>query len=57
MAKITTIHATITYAWWWKLYCLGLMTMTWLTGMQPDPDKFGYWWKKAATIHFKGRKA
>jgi hypothetical protein len=56
MAKIT-LSARITFAWWWKPYCYGLIAMARLTGMQPDSEKVGYWFKKAATIHFEGRKA
>jgi hypothetical protein len=56
MAKVT-LTARITYAWWWKPYCYGLMATAWLTGLDPDPEKVGYWLKKAATIHIEGRKA
>lgn len=55
--KPVLLHATFKYAWWWKFYCVGLVAMVRVTGMQPDSEKVGYWFKKAATIHFEGRKA
>jgi hypothetical protein len=30
----------VSFAWWWKPYVYGLITMAWITGMQPDWAKF-----------------
>lgn len=56
MATVT-LQAKVKIAWWWKFYAYGVITMARLTGMQPDSEKVGYWFKKAVTIHFEGRKA
>lgn len=56
MAKIT-LTARVTFAWWWRPYVYGVAFMCWLTGMAPDPERVGYWMKRAARIHIEGRKA
>ena len=56
MAKVT-LTARVTFAWWWRPYVYGVAFTCWLTGMQPDPERIGYWMKRAARIHIEGRKA
>lgn len=55
MAKIT-IRATLHVAWWWKWYAFGVLLLSDVTGLEPDPDKVNYWAKRAVTIRFNGGK-
>lgn len=56
MAKIHMLTARVSFAWWWKPYICGVILASWLTGMQPDPERVGYWMKRAARIHIEGVK-
>jgi hypothetical protein len=42
-----TIRIEVCVAWWLHWYLLGVAWMSWLSGMQPDPEKVSYWAGKA----------
>jgi len=48
------IRVSITYAWWFRFYIFGVMTMCHLTGLQPHNERFSYWCKKAVRIKVMG---
>ena len=51
-----TLIAKVKFAWWWKFYVVGVVAMARLTGLDVCPEKLDYWFRKAATIHFKASK-
>lgn len=40
---LTTVTISIKVAWWVKPYLCGVLLMSRLTGLQPDPDRVGAW--------------
>lgn len=51
-----TLIAEVKFAWWWRFYVAGVVAMARLTGLGVCPEKLDYWFRKAATIHFKASK-
>lgn len=47
---ITTVTMSIKFAWWVKPYLCGVLLMSRLTGLQPDPDRVGAWVKRGTTM-------
>ena len=50
MSRLTTVTFTIRMAWWVKPYLCGVLLMSRLTGLQPDPDRVGAWVKRGMTM-------
>lgn len=49
MAKVNeSLHVKI--AWWWPAYAAGVLIMSWLTGLEPDPAKVERWARRAVSI-------
>nr|WP_288358222.1 hypothetical protein [uncultured Pseudomonas sp.] len=50
MSQSTTVTFTIHMAWWVKPYLCGVLLMSRLTGLQPDPDRVGAWVQRGMTM-------
>ncbi|WP_338544911.1 hypothetical protein V6W80_17185 [Pseudomonas benzopyrenica] len=50
MSRSTTVTFTIHMAWWVKPYLCGVLLMSRLTGLQPDPDRVGAWVQRGMTM-------
>lgn len=56
MARLTTVTFTIRFSWWVKPYLCGVLLMSRLTGLQPDPDRVGAWVKRGMTMKMSETK-
>jgi hypothetical protein len=45
------ITVRVTFAWWWPLYFLGVLTMCQLTGMRPDEERFTAVLRRATRVN------
>lgn len=50
MSQLTTVTFIIRMAWWVKPYLCGVLLMSRLTGLQPDPDRVGAWVQRGMTM-------
>lgn len=50
MASNAVVMLRIRVAWWFKPYVWGLMTTSWLTGLEPDWEKFGKVVERAVSL-------
>lgn len=50
MASTCRLIVTIRMAWWVKPYLCGVLLMSRLTGLQPDPDRVGAWVARGMTM-------
>lgn len=50
MASTCRLIVTIRMAWWLKPYLCGVLLMSRLTGLQPDPDRVGAWVARGMTM-------
>jgi len=46
------IHATLRVAPWFRWYLFGVLLVARLTGLQPDPQRVGWWLSRAVSIRF-----
>jgi len=53
-----SITVTISLAWWFRWYLLGVVAMSRATGLRLNEDRFGYWFRRAVRVRpAKGRGA
>ena len=45
-----SITVTISLAWWFRWYLLGVTAMCHATGLQLHEQRFGYWFRRAVRI-------
>ncbi len=50
MASTSRLIVTIRLAWWVKPYLCGVLLMSRLTGLQPDPDRVGAWVRRGTMM-------
>lgn len=48
-----SVHATLCVAWWFRWYLSGVLLVARLTGLQPDPQRVGWWLTRAVSIRFQ----
>lgn len=47
------IEVDISVAWWLRWYLSGVLIMSQLTGLQPDPMRVGWWLAKAVSVRVR----
>lgn len=52
MANVSDLEVKISFAWWWRPYCYGLLAACWLTQRMPDEDRLAYWCKRAIRMRY-----
>ena len=52
MAKVSDLKVTISFAWWWRPYCYGLIAMCYIARRMPDEDKLAYWCRRAIRMKY-----
>lgn len=48
--RTTKILVTVRFRWWFRWYVQGVVIMCWLTGREPNWEKFHSYVKKATVI-------
>jgi hypothetical protein len=44
------IQVRVTFAWWWPIYFVGVLTMCQLTGLRPDEDRLAAVIRRATRV-------
>lgn len=52
MSKVSELKVSVSFAWWWKPYCYGVLATCWLTQRMPDSERLAYWCKRAIRMRY-----